>query len=72
MQKRITLDWLNLIRKLSRKGESSGVILRELLYYGYAEENRINKGFGNEFIEIDDFIDSFDTELEHYEPNTKI
>lgn len=69
MKQHITLTWLNLIRSMMHNGKQPKQIIKELLLYGYSEENRINSGFGNDFIEIDDFINSFDTELEYYEPN---
>lgn len=68
--KKITVSWLNRIRRAITEGKDSSEILKDLLQYGFETEERINAGFGH-VLTWDEYVNSFDTELDYHEMVTE-
>lgn len=66
MHDMITVSWLNLIRRCVRNGETTEETMKELIQYGFDTERRINLGF-NHVLTYEDYINSFDTEIDFHE-----
>jgi cytochrome c-type biogenesis protein CcmH/NrfF len=65
--KKITVSWLNRIRKGITDGKNSDEILHDLVNkYGFEVEQKINAGFGH-VLTWDEYVNSFDTELDYHE-----
>ena len=64
--KKITVSWLNRIRRAITEGKESSEILKDLLQYGFEIEQGINAGFGHN-LTWDEYVNSFDTELDYHE-----
>jgi len=63
---KITVSWMNQLRKSCRDGKSTIETLQDLVMYGFETERRINLGFGHE-LTFEDFVNSFDTEIDFHE-----
>lgn len=63
---KITVSWLNRIRRAINNGNNPDEIVKDLLQYGYIVEKNINNGFGHD-LTYDDYVNSFNTEIDFHE-----
>jgi hypothetical protein len=66
MHDKISISWVNRLRKCARDGKNTIETLQDLVMYGFETERRINKGFGHD-LTFEEYVNSFDTEIDFHE-----